>query len=959
MAGRSSRDGLAAGLAGLAVALLGVTLSLPAVAAFAGAGRAGQLLGCAVPGQISASAGWLRSLAPTFDTGGAGLAGYAVAPSTPREMLVTNGREIEVSTDFGCHWSPVFRTPALPSASYPFSSATATITSLSIGWSGRFYAVLTDPGHPHVLISADQGQHWQTGDQGILATDPTATPPLLVAAPSPSYLYLVVHDAPAVAQAGAALPAAAADILYVSTDGGSSWNPTTPAASLATSNPSLPQINDLAVDPDDPQDLWAATSAGLLSSQNAGGSWTQAQVGGGDPMAVVNVFARPGQPAGVTAYDAAQPLAYQSLDAGSTWTSIATPSIATSAALISSTQDAAMAGGGAVQRLAPATLRWSSIWSGAPTLSGLSADIAQPAQLHACSCGQSPGAVWTYTGAAPGSPPYYLPPLLPPAPPASKNSTSSCMPSAPPIGTAKQWPQSVLSPPSQRIALASGQSLRVAYRLDLAPEEMDVYFLGDTGPTSEFSYCPFKWGVIATVAGLDQARNARVGLGDFGDYPNPNANNATFAPSTATSYVYARDAALQVPGAAFAAAVANMSTNTEDGTPTGDQASYAALWQAATGIGQLNPVPLAPPYIPAGLQAGFASDSFNVVMHVVGNWFNSPQRSPGYPGPSRDTALAALLADHIHVAGVWVNNQYNKQSSFSSGGSPDGSLDLRDMVTATGSLSPVPIDCQGDGIITITPGAPLECTYFAPPEGDFGSRDPILGQEMLKLLLAYRDPEPVSLRPIAGGSAVTAITPADHPGVDLLLPQVLDYQVTYHCGLGQTGGSQLVQLGAYAGSRLAATAQTTLVCGVPLASPRHLPVIVAPPPPPPVTQALANPNPNPNPGQAPAAEPAPNPAQAPQAQAQAQAQGVVVQQKQSQPQLSFVQAAQQLQADTAGQDAMVAARPASNPALMGGAVAGGAGGLCIAVMCALRRARSPALSGRGGAGRAGGFRRQE
>src|SRR5436305_5434577 len=129
----------------------------------------------------------------------------------------------------------------------------------------------------------------------------------------------------------------------MSTDGGKTWSQTSPVTSLLKTNPSAPHINDLAVDPDNPKALWAATTVGLLGSVDGGGAWTQAPVGGTDPIALVDVYGRVGRPVGIIAYDAGQSIAFQSTDAGATWNTIQTPGVPSSAALVANAGDAAIA----------------------------------------------------------------------------------------------------------------------------------------------------------------------------------------------------------------------------------------------------------------------------------------------------------------------------------------------------------------------------------------------------------------------------------------------------------------------------------------------------------------------------------------------------------------------------------------------------------------------------------------
>jgi hypothetical protein len=99
---------------------------------------------------------------------------------------------------------------------------------------------------------------------------------------------------------------------FVSTDGGASWE-TISGGMLAQAGGAL----SLAVRPDNPDEVWAGTQAGLLASRDAGQSWESVLQG-----AVTAVAFDPANPDRVVAYVADSDGLVESRDAGGTWTDL-------------------------------------------------------------------------------------------------------------------------------------------------------------------------------------------------------------------------------------------------------------------------------------------------------------------------------------------------------------------------------------------------------------------------------------------------------------------------------------------------------------------------------------------------------------------------------------------------------------------------------------------------------------
>ena len=100
--------------------------------------------------------------------------------------------------------------------------------------------------------------------------------------------------------------------LYVSTDGGSSWDPITDGL-LSEVGGAL----SLAVHPEDPDEVWAGTQAGLLATRDAGRTWEPRLSGG-----VTAVAFDPADAERVLAYASGGGGLVESRDGGRTWTEL-------------------------------------------------------------------------------------------------------------------------------------------------------------------------------------------------------------------------------------------------------------------------------------------------------------------------------------------------------------------------------------------------------------------------------------------------------------------------------------------------------------------------------------------------------------------------------------------------------------------------------------------------------------
>jgi hypothetical protein len=876
-----------------AVRLLVAGCLATASCAFATLAAAEAPSSCHSGGLTQETDGWTRIRPPAFVAGGSTVSAIAPALAAADRLYATNGTEVDTSTDGGCSWTADFTIPAAPTVGEPFSSATAQVRQMVTTSTSRMYLLVDDAARVHVMVSDNAGGTWRLSDTGLAHADPSQHAQL-VPSSSPGTLYLLAHmtsQIQAVANAGA-------DVIYVTTDDGQSWTPTTSTIGLITSGQSAAAVNDLAVDPRSPQDLWAATSQGLEHSTDGGTSWLQAGIGGQDPIAAVDVAHDANSPARILAFEQKRAVGYISSDGGGSWVASSTPAAVDASSWGYGAKDTAIAAGGSVYQMAsdnPAS--WVSIWHRQADVPLVAANHLRPADLYACECGKSGGSLWRHAGTPPPVPPYS----------ASAhhshdavhmNGTSQCTPNASTAPGGHDWGQPKLDPSQSTVSLAPGQSTTLSYTFVQPPRELDVFFAADTGPRSEFSHCPFKLGMAAALNAIVRERNIRAGLADFGDYPGYTdfaAVDTPFVNTDATTYPYKLERIVGAVDQDLYNRIASQVSWWDGGTPTGDQSDLTALYQAATGAGQIVGLPAAPSYrIQGGLQASFSPSAYKVVLHVAGKYFNDPGRTTGYPGPRWDDVRRTLNSLGIHQEGIWVDNRLNKQDA-NGYDSLDGHADLNTMAKQTGMTSPKTFDCNGDGVNDVVRAGPLVCTYIAPAEGDFQSHDPTMGVEMRRLIEALVDKQPISVAAISGASAVAKITPPTYSGVDDLLGHVLHYDVTFRCGPNEIDQSHPVTLAATVGTDIWATANTQVSCGMPITPSVPHAAALPPPPPPPVTNPI--PNPAPNPGVNPAPNPAPNPAQAPQAQPQPIAHLAGVPVAQEQPQLALQDAGRDLQAN--------------------------------------------------------------
>jgi hypothetical protein len=221
---------------------------------------------------------------------------YSLAPSRPQNVVVTNGKRLQVSDVSGCAWSDGLVLGVQPTAEIPLTGNSSTIVSTAVMTNGRVLAAVregTGPAsRPHILGSDDGHDGYQMHDSGL---PPQGAPRYLEAAADGRTVYLVLTPSsgeddtvggttlPGVPDTTNPATGGKAGLLYASTDAGRTWELRTEATEVPTGGGGLDR---LSVDPQNANRLYAISSGILLFSLNGGASFLRVQVDDEDVTAV-------------------------------------------------------------------------------------------------------------------------------------------------------------------------------------------------------------------------------------------------------------------------------------------------------------------------------------------------------------------------------------------------------------------------------------------------------------------------------------------------------------------------------------------------------------------------------------------------------------------------------------------------------------------------------------------------
>ena len=248
---------------------------------------------------------------------------------------------------------------------------------------------------------------------------------------------------------------------------------------------------------------------------------------------------------------------------------------------------------------------------------------------------------------------------------------------------------------------------------------VDVYLLVDQTGSFKDDNATFQNQAQSLLRDLfsNPALDLRVGLGIFRDYP--------IAPfGDRGDFVYRRLQDLSADIDAITRAIQRLSA---DGGGDDPEAQCAALFQAITGAGQdtnRDGDQLDPEDIPAAQNVHFREQALRFIIlwtdapfHRQGDAGTYPDPAPGVaPRPrtqidcteqSNFNPIASLLGQNlIHVIGIFGS------------GSPAARADLEAIARETLTFAPSSgVDCNGDGSMDLSAGAPLVCSIAPNGQG--------------------------------------------------------------------------------------------------------------------------------------------------------------------------------------------------------------------------------------------------
>ncbi|MDQ3940397.1 MAG: hypothetical protein M3238_03490 [Actinomycetota bacterium] len=699
---------------------------------------------------------WTTIVAPVFDDGPQQLSAYAVDPVMPSTIYATNGKGVMRTVDGGCSWEERFGFEVLPNLDVPISSANSTIMQIEIPESrfahSTIYLLVEERVgpvvRPHVIVSRDGGSTWKASDDGL----PLVTGDVLgihVAPDSPAFIYLHTR-----------LPNGK-DEVHASMDGGVHWerrsSPTDGVAAF-----------DMAVDPQNSNELWFWGASGLHHSTNGGRSRALIDFAA-PPTALVDVFHAPGAPSRVMAFEVETSTFAITETGGRTWRRINGPITGNplSIAHANDSEDVVFSMHQGIYRLQRGGLaggQWLDITPEGPPkdIVELSADRTPTPSIF----GRTDTSIERFGGL---------------------NVTANVGPITivPPEfegGIPEMVPKRV------KLKLAHDRSRRVRFRLDLPPRptRLDVFFLVDTSSSMDSSIAGLRVGMQDIIEQLGRlGLDVQFGVGEIKDYPIPGYGDAAQG-----DFPYRLNQEITADGAALEAALERLEAS-GGGATDQPESQLTGLYQAATGAGE-------PGFVPAGHDAGFRDEALKVIVNITDAAFH---KEPQHPSPSFEATAAQLRDRGILQVGLSV---------FGPNGSK-GYPDLVAMAEQTETTAPVGVDCDGNGSVDIPAGQPLVCDVA---DADYdGTLN--LAPAIVATLEAVTEEVAVALLPQGKNRVdelVPRITPDVLTAVDLTEENSLTFDVTFRCPDALLGTTQDVKLEAHVAQDLVATSLARIVC---------------------------------------------------------------------------------------------------------------------------------------------------
>jgi uncharacterized protein (TIGR03437 family) len=219
-------------------------------------------------------------------------ASVTVDPSNPQTLYFGTWTGLYKTTDGGAHWAAIL-TGAPPQAPVPFDELDATWVTVDPVHSRTVYLGTLMYG---IYKSTDGGATWSPAGAGagtsvyMIAIDPVNT---------------------------ATLYAATATGLYKSTDGAATWNPT---GLMAVPNNGYFVTSVVIIDPSTPTTIYAGTSNGVMKSLDGGVTWNAMTNGFSQSTNVKTLAIDPVNPQMLYAATYWNLIPYRTTDGGAHWT---------------------------------------------------------------------------------------------------------------------------------------------------------------------------------------------------------------------------------------------------------------------------------------------------------------------------------------------------------------------------------------------------------------------------------------------------------------------------------------------------------------------------------------------------------------------------------------------------------------------------------------------------------------
>jgi len=611
------------------------------------------------------------------------------------DIVVTDGRSIQVSHDAGCTFATAYALGDDVDPTSDIQPATSHIVAIEGGdarGNTHLVAVVADLDHTAIvaarlrtLVSDDLGDTWrlagadlpqvELAQNDVRCDSQSFLCTLRVAPLDPSKVYLLI-------------PAVQGPQLWVSTDWGRTFDlhyDGTAGVDVSDAGP-RPNLEDFAVDPRRPDVLWGAQRSGLVVSLDAGRNWIElADVGGLGPE--IRLVAAPyGDQTGisvVTGGPSEPTRMISSMDSGSSFVQVDLRDVTGAVIALApgdSLTDLTVVDDEGAARLNGSTaamtrLGGASLWP-----------LRNPHAMH------NQGVIWFTTDfgvAVRGDLPFLPAPAVAP-------DADFDLPAFDPAVPVGQLPGQ-LTADTNVVELDPGESVDVALQLVVppAPPPVDIFFLFDESGSMSPEINALARGVRDVVNNLRlRGMDVAVGVGGY-----------------ANAYRYKRYREIGPADPEFLQKLRSLGNN-----GSSDEFAFTALHQLATGTGLPdNGIGLAPR---KGHDARWRPGAVRLVIH-----FGDEVLKPGPGDPTQAEATQALI-DHgiLHIALVSETEALSSvcNPALDYGCGPEESLQPSDawrrVTRETGAVAGASgVDCNDDGIAEVREGGEIIC--FIPEVG--------------------------------------------------------------------------------------------------------------------------------------------------------------------------------------------------------------------------------------------------